>query len=538
MSKPVSSLEADEPELKDDDVVEGAEGEDEGTDEGENEDAGSDDGESEGDDAEEDETEEVDVDTADDAEDDVADDAEDDVADDDEVVAEPSEDDVEEEDEGTVPVYESIPTDPESAEIMEMNESMEAYEQAVNDSDELEYRIDIMDELHEKTVASADAGGLDKPGAAILKIAVTLLTDQKTTEVITPSLESFGGTHQRTVSTEAAGKGIGELIKSAAKSAYKFLMDLFKRAVNSLKGIFDTRKDIENKINSVVKKASSHKGKINKLKLSSSETTALTVDGKVAGGTELMNTYIAFINESKGYVTDMAPFEFVKRLGSLKVNTASDAEFTKSYEEAAKLLAEFPVNSLIGTNAGTDNKELTDAGLTVTKSKPMFENTHYLAAKLTDPGKGSKAAGKQFIRPIKEEVKDNAEIDGIPADVIAKFSTVSVSIFAIMDVAETNAKKIDAAIKDVSKVLKSLENAASKSEGLSSEKQVELKELTSAIRKVLISVTVQYTTTSRMVVNVTNKLLGVSKKSLAGKEEKQVDTGNALPAPKQKALPA
>lgn len=536
MNKPVASMEADEPELKDDavEVEETTEAEETET---EGEEAG------EGEEADEEETaDEVEVPAEEVAEDVEASDdtAEGELEADDttEVVEETDEsevgtDEVEPEDaDGTIPVYESIPSDPESAEIIEMNSSMEAYEESLDDSDELEYRIEKMNELHDKTNESIDAGGLNKDGCAILKIALHLVTDKATTEVITPSVESFGGTYQRRASTEASAKGIAELIKSAAKSAYKFLMDLFKRSKDALQGVFSARKDIENKINRIVKKADGFKGKVNKLKLSSSEAAALAVDGKVAGGTELMNQYIAFVNEAKGYVTDSAPFDFAKKVGAIKVNTASDAEFHKSYEEAVKLLATFPVNSSISESVGNEYKEQVEAGLTVTKSKPLFENTHYVAAKLTDPSKGSKSAGMQFIRPKKEEMKDGAEIDGIPADVVSKFSTVSVSIFAIMDVAETNAKKTDAAIKEIGAVLKSLEQAAAKSEGLSKDAQTELKELTAAIRKVLISVTVQYVSTSRMVVNVTNKLLSVANKSLAGKAEEKADTGNALPKPK------
>jgi len=444
----------------------------------------------------------------------------------------------------TVPVYESIPVDSDSAEIIEMNSSMESYELALDDSDDLESRIDTLDQLHTGASNSLDNGGLNQDAAVVLKIAITAITDKASTDTLTPSVESFGGTFQRRASTEASIKGMGEMIKSAARSAGKFIMDLLRRAKEALVGMFNNRKGMEMKTERVMEDAKGFKGKESAVKLTSSDAKILTNGGKILGGAELMNQYIGFLKLATKLVDDVAPFQFVKEITGAKIDTSSDEAFKKSYDALTSILSKFPVNAAFDKVVTTEYKELLDAGLTVKSTAPLFDATDLIIAHVAGEATGAAQAGKQFVRAKKGDSLDAVEIKGFSADAVLKLAETSPLAYAILDNAKAKADTIDAMIKDVGAMIKRLESAADKTDTLGKSAQGELKELATALRKVLVSMTVQIITVAKITTSTTNVILKVCNTSLKGTSAKDdaadeaSKSGKALPKPKAKgALP-
>lgn len=438
----------------------------------------------------------------------------------------------------TVPVYESVPVDSDSAEIIEMNSSMESYEVAIDDSDDIESRIDALDQLHTGAVNSLDNGGINQDGAVILKIAISTITDKDSASALTPSVESFGGTFQRRASTEASIKGMGEMIKSAARSAGKFIMDLLRRAKEALVGMFNNRKGMEMKTERVMADAKGFKGKEKAVKLTSSDAKILTNGGKILGGAELMNQYIGFLKLATKLVDDVAPFQFVKEITAAKIETGSDEAFKKSYDDLVAIMAKFPVNAAFDKVVTTEYKELLDAGLTVKSTAPLFDATDLIIAHVSGEPAGAAQAGKQFVRAKKGDSQDAVEIKGFSADVVLKLAETSPLAYNILDKAKAKADTIDAMIKDVGAMVKRLESAADKTDTLSKSAQGELKELATALRKILVSMTVQIITVAKITTSTTNVILKVCNTSLKGtsaKEDAADEAGKAgktLPKPK------
>lgn len=428
----------------------------------------------------------------------------------------------------TVPVYESIPTDDETKEIVEMNSSMEAFETELDESDDIEERIVNLNRIQEVTNDSLDNGGLNQDGARLLKITLELIANPQTTSVTTPSVESFGGTHQRRVSTEASGKGIGEIIKSAVVAAGKFLMDLFRRGKAAFLSIFDSKKAIDTKVAKIEKMAGEFKGSPKDVSLSPNEAKVLSVDGKVESGEALVNQYSSFVEQAKKLTSDKEPFNYIKSVTSLKIDTSSDEAFKKSYDSAVKLLNHFPVNSEFGKDVSSEHKEYSDKGFVVKSTGDMFGASELIACSLRGESNGAKEAGMQFIRKNSTKVAETKSIKGISAQGSLKVVAVAKEVNDIIDQAKSNGESLDGVMKDLQTFIKVLEESSSKADTLGSDSKKELKELIAALRKILTSMTVQHLSTSTNIVNATNVMLKVCNASMKDVSEDKTSEDKAV----------